>query len=168
MLGEIEHSLGQSSQSETGSVQFHTEEKQQSQDNDCSEKSCDDDGHITESCNVHTDCFNLDRERDTSIMETRDMPNTEQPSQETGDRDTQGVEDTQERVSCVGRVAKNVSRLIESMAQRQLKIKSIANTLDRKSQSLLTLLYRVILLSRFISSDIDEQYSYDHKAINLV
>lgn len=67
------------------------------------------------------------------------MPNTEQPSQETGDRDTQGVENTQERVTRAERVVKKVNHLTESMAQKQLKIKSITNTLRRKSQSLLTL-----------------------------
>lgn len=67
------------------------------------------------------------------------MSKTEQPDQETRDRGTQGVENTQGRVTRVGRVVKKVNRLIESMAQRPLNIKSITNTLGRKSQSLLTL-----------------------------
>ncbi|KAI7804921.1 hypothetical protein IRJ41_023574 [Triplophysa rosa] len=113
--------------------------EEQSQDDDCSEKFCDNDSYITEHCNVQTDCFSPDGDRAISVVETRDMPNTEQPSQEIGDRDTQGVEDTQERVTRAGRIVKKVNRLIESMAQRQLKIKSLTNTLGRRSQSLLTL-----------------------------
>ncbi|KAI7804127.1 hypothetical protein IRJ41_024660 [Triplophysa rosa] len=113
--------------------------EEQSQDEDCSEKFCDNDSHITVHCNVQMDCFSFDGDRAISVVETRDMPNTEQPSQEIGDRDTQGVEDTQERVTLAGRIVKKVNRLIESMAQRQLKIKSLTNTLGRRSQSLLTL-----------------------------
>lgn len=113
-------SLGQSSQSETGSLCFHTVAEQQSQDDDCSEKSCDDDSHGTEPCNFQTDCFNLISDRATPIVETRDMPNPEQPCQETGDRDTQGVENIQERVTRAGRVVKKVNRLTESMAQKQI------------------------------------------------
>ncbi len=139
MLDETEHPLGQSSQSETGSVQFYAEREQQSQGDDCSEKSSEDESHRTEPCNGQTDCFNLDSDRTTPIIETRDMSKTEQPDQETGDRDTPGVENTQGRVTCAGRVVKKVNRLIESMAQRQLNIKSITNTLGRKSKSLLTL-----------------------------
>ncbi|XP_016373447.1 ephrin type-B receptor 2-like [Sinocyclocheilus rhinocerous] len=48
VLDETEHSLGQSSQSETGSVQFDTEREQQSQCDDCFEKSSEDECHITE------------------------------------------------------------------------------------------------------------------------
>lgn len=78
-------------------------------------------------------------DRTTPIIETRDMSNTEQPDQETRDRGTQDVENTKERATRAGRVVKKVDHLIESMAQRQLNIKSITNTLGRKSQSLLTL-----------------------------
>lgn len=140
VIDETEHSLSQSLQSETGSVQFHTEGEQQSQDGDCSEKLCDDDdSHITEPFNDQTDCFSLDCDRANPRVEERDMPNTEQPSSDTRDRDTQGVENTQEQVTRAGRVVKKVNHLIESMTQRQLKIKSLTNTLSRKSQSLLTL-----------------------------
>lgn len=139
VLDETEHSLGQSSQSETGSVRFYTEGEQQSQGDDCSEKFSEEESHITEPCNGQTDCFNLDSDGTTPIIETRDMSKTGQPDQETGDRGTQGVENTQGRVTRAGRVVKKVNRLIESTAQRQLNIKSITNTLGRKSQSLLTL-----------------------------
>lgn len=130
MLDETERSLDQSSQSETVSVQFCTEGEQQSQG---------DESPMTDPCNGQTDCFNSDSDRTTPIIETRDVSKPEQPNQETGNLDTQGVENTQERVTRAGRVVKKVNRLIESMAQRPLTLKSITNTLGKKSQSLLTL-----------------------------
>ncbi|KAL1252257.1 hypothetical protein QQF64_020053 [Cirrhinus molitorella] len=112
VLDETEHSLGQSSQSETGSVQFG---EQQTQGDDCSEKSSEDESHITEPRSGQMDCFNLDSDITTPIMETRVMSQTEQPNHVTEDRDTQGVENTQERVTHASRVVKKVNRLIESM-----------------------------------------------------
>uniref|UniRef100_A0A3B3SNI1 Gypsy retrotransposon integrase-like protein 1 n=1 Tax=Paramormyrops kingsleyae TaxID=1676925 RepID=A0A3B3SNI1_9TELE len=121
VLDETERSLG--SQSETGSVQFCSEGEQQSQGDDCSEKPSEDESPMTDLCNSQTGCFNSDSDRTTPIMETRDVSKPEQPNQETGNLDTQGVGNTQERATRAGRVAKKVNRLIESMAQRPFTLK---------------------------------------------
>lgn len=154
VLDETERSLGQSSQSETGSVQFCTEGEQQSHGDDCSDKSFKDESLMTDPCNDQTDCFNSDGDRTTSIMETRDVSKPEQSNQETGNLDTQGVANTHERVTRAGRVVKKVNRLIESMAQKPLTLKSITNTLGRKSQSLLTLFWSCFIFQARILQNI--------------
>ncbi|KAL1268820.1 hypothetical protein QQF64_034183 [Cirrhinus molitorella] len=76
VLDETEHSLGQSSQSETGSVQFG---EQQTQGDDCSEKSSKDESHITEPRSGQMDCFNLDSDITTPLwrQETRLRQNSQ-------------------------------------------------------------------------------------------
>lgn len=138
VLNGTEDFQGQGPQSDIEAMQSHLEAESLNQEDSCSAKSGDDDCSITDHDRCQTDDSCNEGNKVIPAMETRDMSNTELPSQESRNQDIQGEENAQERVTRTGRVVKKVSRLIETMAQRGLNIKPITNSLGRKSQSLLT------------------------------